>query len=144
MPIFFEIASWFHKFLMMQVSFKRIEKFILERKQRCLLITIVDHSHCCFIQVHFSTHKWSYLHIWNCCTYLQYVISITMHVNWNFICNKSKNFEMLNDMLNKSVHVFAILFVFVFSEGSIWLDPCFTGELTLYKFPSCPDNQIVL
>ena len=101
MPIFFEIASWFHKFLMMQVSFKRIEKFILERKQRCLLITIVDHSHCCFILIQFPPHKWSYLHIWNCCTYLQYVISITMHVNWNFICNKSKNFEMLNDMLNK-------------------------------------------
>ena len=57
------------------------------------------------------------LNIWNCCTYLQYVIYITQHVNRNFICNKSKNFQTWNDFLNK--YPCFRNFIFVPSEGSI-------------------------
>ena len=56
--------------------------------------------------------------------FISYDYDITLYLNRNFICNKFKNFEMSNDLLNMYI-CSAILFVFVISEGSIWSDPNF-------------------
>ena len=58
-------------------------------------IYIYVHNHPCFIPIPISTHKWSFAYL-----KLLHIFAIC-HLYNSACCNKSKNFDMSNDLLNK-------------------------------------------